>query len=985
MEVVSSIPGIFDLPRRHGKLKDLKKFDAQYFGVTPKQVTNPIFFSLFHSIFGHRLLLVFPVRSLNPVELRGSRTGVKIQSSIPGPSFSVDTACSSSLCALQLAVDAIRQEQCDAAVVAGAHLTLTPTAALQFLRLGMLSDKGSCRSFDASGSFALFFHTNYALFPGITFPSGERQAALLEEVYREAGIDPNTVTYVETHGTGTKVGDPQEANAICQVVTEKTPFPRGIVGVNSFGFGGSNTHIILRAANHAERKAAPASFMKIVVYSGPNAKRDPDLPPLKDVQKIMITEPKQIYFVYSGMGSQWPGMARQLMSIPAFDESLRISTAAVKEYGLDVYEMLKSEDPELYKNNTLNCMLAITAIQVKDKMLNAMRTIVPDPKPPVQYPVPVGTPMIASMWRWDHSQDWPVIDGKNLSAAGGAIATFRKPVSSLHLQEAFLLDHVIDGRVLYPFTGHMVLAWKTIAKLNGVDFQKTPVIIEDIRVYNATIITKPSNIRIAEEGAPFYYNDFEGIETSQLAERIELDTEDAYKEFLLRGYEYGQAFRYANSAVRRITSRGIYRTCNSGERGMLYWTGNWITFLDSLLQTALLAERAYSLRLPTRVRYIRIDPVKHLEHIQERVHFLDGIQVIELRNDIATNGCVAGGVECCDLTAHTVARRLQSAGQLYHEKLYFITHFDTAYLPPFVIYELFKRAAPMSWVFLKGCMFRSPVAVALEEIFAMEIGTDMKEFEQKVADKMRSVIKIFDVDRLWSAALVHDRVLKCVQWACVGPNVDDMDESTLVQLGARKVKMSFDDKQFSVPSDARNFDIVILDKVLSNTITDLPLVSYRKKDPVLYLNRCKELLREDGFLILVEVTTQYEIALSIQGLLGTEMENLGEDRAFGTYYSHEQLLDIFKECDFRLCSFQSNRFRTIIDMSVKKENRSGPPRIRMEDEATKQIMNLDLHANNYRDGVWGSIRHIVVKEGFSETDLERWKLIGEVSGTASII
>lgn len=84
----------------------------------------------------------------------------------------------------------------------------------------------------------------------------------------------------------------------------------------------------------------------------------------------------------------------------------------------------------------------------------------------------------------------------------------------------------------------------------------------------------------------------------------------------------------------------------------------------------------------------------------------------------------------------------------------------------------------------------------------------------------------------------------------------------------------------------------------------MSLVSYRKKDPVLYLNRCKELLREDGLMILVEVTAQYEIALSIQGLLGTEMENLGEDRAFGTYYRHEQLLDIFKECDFRLCSFQ---------------------------------------------------------------------------------
>lgn len=63
----------------------------------------------------------------------------------------MDTACSSSLLALQLAVDSIRQGQCDSAVVAGAHLTLTPTAALQFARLNMLSSQGSCRSFDDSG------------------------------------------------------------------------------------------------------------------------------------------------------------------------------------------------------------------------------------------------------------------------------------------------------------------------------------------------------------------------------------------------------------------------------------------------------------------------------------------------------------------------------------------------------------------------------------------------------------------------------------------------------------------------------------------------------------------------------------------------------------------------------------------------------------------------------------------------------------------
>ncbi len=135
---------------------------------------------------------------------------------------------------------------------------------------------------------------------------------MLKEVYQEAGIDPNSISYVETHGTGTKVGDPIEANAIAQffcrsrngslligsiksnmghaepasglasvskvliamesgfippnlhyaepnpdipgledgrlkVVTEKTSWAGGLVGISSFGMGGANTHVILRS------------------------------------------------------------------------------------------------------------------------------------------------------------------------------------------------------------------------------------------------------------------------------------------------------------------------------------------------------------------------------------------------------------------------------------------------------------------------------------------------------------------------------------------------------------------------------------------------------------------------------------------------------------------------------------------------------------------------------------------------------------------
>ena len=52
---------------------------------------------------------------------------------------------------------------------------------------------------------------------GITFPSGEIQKQLLQEIYSEACIRPSDVAYVEAHGTGTKAGDPQEVNTICDL------------------------------------------------------------------------------------------------------------------------------------------------------------------------------------------------------------------------------------------------------------------------------------------------------------------------------------------------------------------------------------------------------------------------------------------------------------------------------------------------------------------------------------------------------------------------------------------------------------------------------------------------------------------------------------------------------------------------------------------------------------------------------------------------
>jgi acyl transferase domain-containing protein/NADPH:quinone reductase-like Zn-dependent oxidoreductase/thioesterase domain-containing protein/acyl carrier protein len=274
--------GLFGLPKRNGTIKDISRFDAEFFGINPKQVDN----------MDPQLRLLLEVTheaifdsGINPSEIRGTRTGVFIGASaseanqaysvnpdelsgysmtgcatsmlanrlsyffdFKGPSYTLDTACSSSLVAFDAAINAIKSGLCDYAIVGGVNLLARPQTSLQFQRLGMLSQEGKCKSFDSEGKgyvrsetvgvvfiqrkstcrrfYAKVLHskcnTDGAKEQGITFPSGEIQRALLREIYTECQVDPSLVTYVECHGTGTKAGDPQELNAIADIFA-RTP------------------------------------------------------------------------------------------------------------------------------------------------------------------------------------------------------------------------------------------------------------------------------------------------------------------------------------------------------------------------------------------------------------------------------------------------------------------------------------------------------------------------------------------------------------------------------------------------------------------------------------------------------------------------------------------------------------------------------------------------------------------------------------------
>lgn len=267
---------------------------------------------------------------------------------LQGPSVAVDTACSSSLVALHFACNALRNRECDQALSGGVNLILTPDLTLTFDKAGMMSPTGSCKTFDASadgyvrgegcgvvllkrlsdaranGDRILAVIRGSAINQdgrsnGLTAPNGTIQQKVINAALEQAEVSPTDISYVETHGTGTPLGDPIEFGAIKAVLgknrsketpcwlgsvktnighleaaagvaglikailalnkkiippnlhftqsnahidLEQTPFdvpkkpidwhPTGgkkrLAGVSSFGFGGTNAHVILQEA-----------------------------------------------------------------------------------------------------------------------------------------------------------------------------------------------------------------------------------------------------------------------------------------------------------------------------------------------------------------------------------------------------------------------------------------------------------------------------------------------------------------------------------------------------------------------------------------------------------------------------------------------------------------------------------------------------------------------------------------------------------------
>nr|QEO74805.1 condensation domain-containing protein [uncultured bacterium] len=182
-------------------------------------------------------------------------TRVSYKLNLRGPSLTVQTACSTSLVAVHLACQALLAGECDMALAGGVSIAVPLKGGYVYKEGAIHSPDGRCRAFDAeaagtprgAGSGVVVLRrledaladgdTVHAVIlgsavnndgsgkVGFTAPSVDGQAAVIAEAQAAAGIDPATVGYVETHGTGTRRGDPIELAALSQAFQAFGPTP----------------------------------------------------------------------------------------------------------------------------------------------------------------------------------------------------------------------------------------------------------------------------------------------------------------------------------------------------------------------------------------------------------------------------------------------------------------------------------------------------------------------------------------------------------------------------------------------------------------------------------------------------------------------------------------------------------------------------------------------------------------------------------------
>lgn len=267
--------------------------------VTEKNNNIGLFLSAGESFYWHAHSLLNPEDKINPFfqsQLSDSafiHTLISYNLNLKGPSLNIDTACSSSLVAIHLACKSLLANECNVAIAGGVRLDSDQEIGYVY-ETGMIGAKdGHCKPFDASSSGTIRGNgaavvvlkrleeavrendTIYAVIKstainndgkdkvGYTAPSVKGQSSVIRRALRMANVAPEEISYIEAHGTATKIGDPIEIESLNKAFNYNTNHKCSIGSVKSnvghLGFAAGVAGVI-KTALSLQNKLIPASL-----------------------------------------------------------------------------------------------------------------------------------------------------------------------------------------------------------------------------------------------------------------------------------------------------------------------------------------------------------------------------------------------------------------------------------------------------------------------------------------------------------------------------------------------------------------------------------------------------------------------------------------------------------------------------------------------------------------------------------------------------
>ncbi|CAG9806916.1 unnamed protein product [Chironomus riparius] len=563
--------------------------------------------------------------------------------------------------------------------------------------------------------------------------------------------------------------------------------------------------------------------------------------------------------------------------------------------------------------------------------------------PTIEFPVSRGTPMIAPSVKWNHDETY-FVSSYNEQACNEKVYDLSEP------EFDFISGHEIDERLLFPATGYLYLAWKTLAAQSRENFATFDVEFEDLafiracqiqkdKVQKLTVVVLPETgqFQVSENNTKLVTGIVRPCSNCKLTEIevetknniLELESADLYKELRLRGYRYKNLLRSVVSAKMDSSS------------GKVKWQSNWVAFLDCLLQVQVLSKETRTLALPISIKKIIIKKNEHEKLMSE----LGENPIVEVKHCFDLNITRCGGVEISGLMVRNVGRR-PPKGIPVLEGHAFVSHFPTP-------------------CFSKIDVGRFCVELALEN----DIAKNVSCVEIDMNDDREPLCEYFG------------QALNDVPLVIGELNYLTSKDIEIFQTTVSNLELStFSNQTFIIKSNCM-FDADFLENVKKYISENSYIISRESKDREIYhdFEGC------EGYKIVAIIPTETEtvVMMNYKKVPNPCPTSIIKITNADQSYSWLDILKKTAKTEPTLVYSENESQSGILGLvnCIRKEpsghnlrcvfidDKSAPP-FDINDPFYKAQLNKGLAINVYRNDKWGSYKHFLIKPNYEKMQHE---------------